>query len=122
MEHGYIVLFCNFLLFLGVLYLDFGYFGLELVLPGFLELFLAHEGLVFLEAGIDGKHRRVSISILEVDFPHVPFKVGLIELGEVVGYDLEEGFSDLFELAEIVIAIELEGAVHDTTVVEGCNC
>ena len=90
-----------------------------MLVPDFLELLFGHEGLVLFYTRIDYEHGRVSISVLEVDFAHIPLKVLLVELGKIFRKYLHKLSAYFLQLAEVVVAVKLKGTVHNSTVVEG---
>lgn len=67
------------------------------------------------------EHGWVTVSKLKIDFAHIPLEGGFVEIGKVLWYYFEKLVTDGFELGEVVLTVELEGTVHDTAVVEGCD-
>ena len=86
MIHRDIVLFCSLFLLLLVLNFKLGYLCPEHLLPFFTKYLHINE-LIILNACIKVKHRRVSVSELEIEFAHLPLEVGFVELGEILRYD-----------------------------------
>ena len=118
MVHRHIVLFCHLFLLRLVLDFQFWDFSVEYRLPLFAKDLFRYK-LVLFDASLKQKHGGVAIPKLEVDFAHVPLEGGLVKGGEVLGKHFQKLVADVFEHGEVVLAVELEGTVHDATVVEG---
>lgn len=94
---------------------------LKLLIPLVFELLPVHESVV-LDADEECETWTVaSYSDLLVDFPHVPLELGLVEVGEVDGEDPLESIADLCQFLCEIIAVELEGVVHDVAIVESSH-
>jgi hypothetical protein len=105
-----------------VLYPHLDYISIKYFFPFLLELLLIHEAAGLFDAfdaGLNGEHRGISSTILEVDLSHLPLEGLLVELGKVVGKQFNEQLTDIFELLLKVVAVELEGTVHYSAVIEG---
>ena len=116
--HQYIIHLCYFLLLWAELHLYLWNLLLEDLLPLSLKLFPAHHAVRLCDAGVGLEHGRVAIAKFEIEFSHVPFPGGFVELGEVLGKEVEVLLADVLELDQVVVAVKLEGTVHDSAVVE----
>ena len=117
-EHEDVVQFGYLLLLWIKLNFDLRDFPLEDFLPLSFEFLAWHNGVVRIDAGVGLEHGRVPVAEFEIYFAHVPFPGRFIELGEVLGEEVDVDVADVFELDDVVVAVELEGAVHDAAVVE----
>jgi hypothetical protein len=115
--HRNIVLFRSLFLLLLILDFKLRYLHPEHLLPFFTKCLHIYK-LIILNARIKVKHRRVSVSKLEIKFTHLPFEIVFVELREVPGYDSNKLGTDFCKFGVKIIAIEFERTVHDSTVVE----
>jgi hypothetical protein len=120
--HSDIIYFCNFSLVGVILHFRFWRsLSLKHLVPFLFELFSTHELLVFFDACIKKEHGRVSCSKFEVDFAHIPLECLLVKIRKISGNQFHEPLADFLELLDVVIAVELKGAVHDPAVVQRGN-
>lgn len=118
MPHRHIILLSPFLFLRLVLNFDFEDSRAEDLFPLLTELSTAHNKIIVSDAHVKVKHGGVPISELRIYFSHFPVEIVPVELREVLGDHLQEMPANIFELARIVIAVELKGTVHDPAVVE----
>lgn len=88
MPHGKIVFFCYFFLILFELYIVLPNISIESLFPTSLKLGLRHDSVVLSDSCSEREHRRISVSVLNIDFSHIPLKRSLIVLWEVDRNDL----------------------------------
>lgn len=104
---------------LAVLYSLGGWEVVEDIVPALFELLSVHEGIVA-DADVRGEGWTVPASAyLLVDFAHVPGEVLGVKIWVVLRDDFEEDLADGLQFLGVVLAVELEGVVHDVAVVEG---
>lgn len=117
MIHGDIVLFCSLFLLLLVLNFQLGHLRLEYLLP-FLTKSLHIDKFFIFYTSIQGEHGGVSISKLKVYFAHLPLEGAFVEFREIFGNYGNKQLTYFLKLGKVVVAIELERTIHDSTVVK----
>ena len=102
-------------------FFSFRYF-LELLFPFGLELFFAHEAIVF-DSNMDSKGRTVPThSDFLINFPQRPLELFLIKIGEIGRNKLYKDVAELLQFFFVFLTVELKRIVHDIAVVKGGNC
>ena len=121
MKHEQIIELGGLFLLFSVTDLDLWDILLKYLFPTSLELLSRHDSVIIVDTSVGKEHRRVSVAEFQVDFAHLPLPGLFFELREVGWEEVEILLADVLEFNAVVFTVELEGAVHDTAVVEGSD-